>query len=403
MRVKNIIIRITFGLVVLFILSFPGWAETESNKHQCKWEPVNPNEITNILAMIADRTKKNHNKINTWQGKTETVTVSWEKDNEILREQFRNEKVIPDEIKKYQEFTREFAVDVNNGLLYDHHCPNDLFEVTDVKTEEEIQLKSGMAMDNGTYILTPDYHLNYYKFNFVYDKNKNKSITHTAVKYPRSEDEKGDLTCGSGNKMYPIYNPLENFKPSGDYPWEELEKYAAYIDRVGLTSTLAGYTMEVKVEKCDFGDVEKYRVTLPSVASGGPKVYISSAMVYSSNAGFNVVSSSFTVNNILIENQEWDYELINGVYLPVKITKNSFDRKNGDLNKKSTSTFTEQKVNHPINEEVFTYKSLGLQEGEIIEDKIDNKVYIYKNKGELIELEKESFFADDPNKPEQKE
>jgi len=127
---------------------------------------------------------------------------------------------------------------------------------------------------------------------------------------------------------------------------------------------------------------------LPAVSSGGPKVYISYNLVCSSGAGFNVVSFSITdEKGRVIENKIWDYDLINGVYLPVQKIEQNFDYLSGKLNKQSTITFMEQKANNPINSDVFTYKNFDLKDGDKFIDKTLNKEFTYQ-KGNLIAIEK---------------
>ena len=59
----------------------------------------------------------------------------------------------------------------------------------------------------------------------------------------------------------------------------------------------------------------------------------------------------------------------------------------GVLTMKEIITFKNHLVNDPIPEETFTYKNLGLKDGDKFIDKIKNKEYKYKA-GKLVEVEK---------------
>ena len=56
---------------------------------------------------------------------------------------------------------------------------------------------------------------------------------------------------------------------------------------------------------------------------------------------------------------------------------------NGEMSYERECLFNNIKINHVIPEETFTYKNLGLKDGDKFVDKIQNKEYIYQDE-ELI-------------------
>lgn len=375
--------KIACGLGVLFVLSFCNSSWAADNSQQCQWVPVDQNSFAEILTMIGERVRENHEKIKTWQGKVEIVTDNV--DEGAIAERMYSERLrddggpIPNKIKEHQEFTREFALDVDKGLLYESYYPDGQNTIIDVEMGRQLQLKEGMHLGSRKFILAPGYHLDCMD-------NKNPEgvvVGRTVIKQARPE---GELTCGSG--LPPVYDPRVSMRVFGHPLWETFAKYLAYIDKYGVSSTFQGYTMKLTVEECDIGDVNKYKITLPGVMSGGTEVYMSSALVCSSEAGFNVVSYLETADyDRVLESKTWSYGLIDGVYIPVQTTKVRFDYQTGNLDTESACTFIDQKVNHPISENVFTYENLGLQDGDIFEDRVADKQYIFRN-DELVEVEK---------------
>lgn len=369
--------KISCAFIIIVMLSFCNWTVAADNNQGCQWVPVDQNSFPKILTMIGNRVKENYNNIKTWQGKVKIVSdgVNEGGRGEKFFEEILADRPIPNKIKEHYELTREFALDVNKGLLYESVYPDAQQQIIDAETGRELQLKERVSLGRGKFILTPDYHID-----CMYNKNRDGVIvSRTVIKQARPQ---GEPTCRS--RLPAVYDPRESLRVFGNPLWETFAKYLAYIDKHGQSSTLAGYTMKVEVEECNVGDVKKYKIVLPGVMSGGPKVYISSTLVCSSEAGFNVVSYLTTANyDRVIKNKTWRYGLIDGVYLPIQTNKLSFDYQTGNLDRQSTSTFIDQKANHPINDEVFTYKNLGLKNGDKFIDKILDREYTYQD-GEFI-------------------
>ena len=80
--------------------------------------------------------------------------------------------------------------------------------------------------------------------------------------------------------------------------------------------------------------------------------------------------------------------MVNGVYVPSRTTEQNFERKNGELSYEAKYTFKNAKTNHPISQETFTYKNLGLKNGDKFIDKILDKEYTYQD-GDLISASEE--------------
>jgi hypothetical protein len=107
-------------------------------------------------------------------------------------------------------------------------------------------------------------------------------------------------------------------------------------------------------------------------------------MIFSGEKGFNITSLENTRSDgKLFQKMTWDYDLVDGVYLPNKTTKQDFTGENANLKYKRECSFRDLKINHSIPPETFTYKNLGLQKGDKFIDEILNKEYTYED-GELI-------------------
>lgn len=372
------------GLVVLFTLSFFNWTGAADNNQQCQWVPVDQNSFAEILTMIDSRVEENYDRIKTWQGKVKIVTdsVNEGEGRKRLYEQILVDKPLPNKIIDHGELTKEFALDANKGLLYDNYYSDGQNYIIDAETGRNLQLKELVQIGSGKNILTPDYHLDCME----HKDRDGVIVSQTVIKQARP---KGKLTCQS--HLPPVFDPRETMRIFGDITGQSFDplggtfaKYLAFFDKEGGHSIDGDPT--ITVEECNVGDVKKYRIILLSLAkdSTGATVHCFDNLVCSSKAGFNVVSYTTTdSNDRVIENKTWRYALVNGVYLPLQTIHVRFDYQTGNLETQSTSTFIDQRVNHPISQEVFTYKNLGLKNGDKFIDKILGEEYIYQD-GEII-------------------
>lgn len=376
------------GLVILFILSLFSWAGAADDNKQCQWVAVDLNSFAKILNMIDVRVRDNYERINTWQGKVKVVTdgIYEGESRKRFYERILVDRPVPNKVKDHREFTKEFALNANKGLLYDNYYMDGQNYSVDVETGRNLQLKELVQMGgSGKNILTTDYLID-----CLDNQNRNGTIvSRTVIKQARP---KGELTCQS--QLSPVFDPRETMRIFGDITGESFDplggtfaKYLAFFDKEGGHS-VNGYPT-ITVEECNVGDVKKYRIALVVLSkdSTGATVHFFSNLVCSSEAGFNVVSYTTTDSNgRMLENKTWDYGLINGVFLPVQKVEQKFDYHTGNIIDQSTVTFIDQKANNSISDKVFTYKNLGLQNGDKFVDKIAGKEYTYKD-GELVETD----------------
>jgi len=380
--------KLSWALIILFMSSILTSLGMADNNQQCKWVAVDQNRFAEILTMINSRIEENYDRIKTWQGKVNMVfdNVNVGEGAKRLYEQILVDKPLPNEIIDHVELNREFAVDVNKGLLYESVYPNAQQHIIDAQTGRNLQLKELVQIGSGKNILTPNYRLSCMDI-----KNRDGVIVrHDVIKQVRPQ---GKVTCQG--HLRPVFDPRETIRIFGDITGESFAplggafaKYLAFWDKEGGHS-IDGYPT-ITVEECNVGDVKKYKIVLLSLSkdSTGATVYVASTLVCSSEAGFNVVSFLTTYNNgKMLENKTWDYGLIDGVYLPIRQIKQGFDYQTGNLTYQNTISFIGQKVNNPISDEVFTYKNLGLKDGDKFIDKILDKEYTYQDE-KLIVVEK---------------
>jgi len=379
--------KLSLTSIVLFMLSIftsPGMAD---DNQQCKWVAVDQNSFAEILAMINSRVEENYNRIKTWQGKIKIVadSINEGEGRKEKYEQILVDKPLPNKIIDHVELTKEFAMDADKGLLYESIYPDAQQNIIDAQTGRSLHLREFVQIGSGKNILTPNYQLDCRDI-----KNRDGAIVRrNVIKQVRSQDK---MTCQK--HLRPIFDPRETMRIFGDITGKSsaplggsFTKYLAIYNEG--EKSFDGYPT-IRIEECNVGDIKKYRIALIGLSRDdtGPIVHSYSNLVCSSEAGFNVVSYSTTdTKGRIVDNKAWDYDLINGVYIPIKKFEQDYDYPSGKIKTQSIDTFIDQKVNTPINSEVFTYRNLGLKDGDRFSDRILNKEYTYQ-KGNLIEIDK---------------
>jgi len=107
--------------------------------------------------------------------------------------------------------------------------------------------------------------------------------------------------------------------------------------------------------------------------------------VYSSEAGFNVVSDRRIQRERLITTKQTDFRLEKGIFLPVRIESKDYQTPKAKdaadvLFWRRISTLKQTKVNEPIDPAVFEISSLGLRRGDRMADWIEHRVQVFDGK-----------------------
>ena len=362
---KGIMLKTMWIYAIVFLTSYiTVGAETGD------FNSVNSNRFPEILNMISTRVRNNYEGIKTWEGQVnvkKNYIYEGARAEKVFKEDTENKGEIPRIIKEQRETIIEFSLDAERGFLYENYYPIKPLEYTDIETGRELGAKG--ILSSGRAILTPEYQVDC----TGYMRRDNVIIKRRAVKQARP---KNCLKCDSN--MHPIYDPRTSFnKGFKDQIWELFHDLLEIIEKDGKYSI---DQHELKVEEFSTGDITEYRVTMPSrVGSRENYQYAYSTMIFNSDKGYNITSYKYTVDNIVVRNNTWDYELIDGIYVPIKTNQKDFNWPDGVLRYESIVTFKNQNINIPIAIDTFTFKNLGLKNGDEYIDNIDKKTYKYQD------------------------
>jgi len=334
-----------------------------------EFQPVDSNRIPEILNMISTTMRTNYNRIKTWRGE---VHLSIDRIHrgataqEIFKKNTQGKGKIPGIVLKHVEPTIEFSLNAEKDLLFVNHNSEKPPQYIDFQTGRDLGAK--WMPDHSRAIVTPEYYLR----SRPNTTREGVVLSRKAVKANR---EKRRPTPS-------IYEPRDSFGARRSI-WQTFHRVLQHISEHGELN-VDGYRLKVEEQKD--GDITRYLVQQPVKIQ--QETYFFLKMVFCSENGLNVVSYEVTDQNGKVSRRlTWEYELVSGVYLPKKTTEERFEPANGELSYREESTFRTLQINEVIPPVTFTYKNLGMKNGDKFIDKIGGKEYKYQDE-QLIEVEK---------------
>jgi len=358
-------------VVLLTLLNFA--AESLGNNTKKDFQPVSSDQMSDILTMISNVTQSNYDKIKIWQGKVD-ATIGIISEGTEAERVFKNKTdgvgQVPKKLITFNESTVEFAVNFEKGLFFDKKFFRSPLRYIDADSGRVLGTES--IVGSTTTIVTPEY-----RITNVPLVSKHVIITHQAVKEKRAFEE--SRSTFRKNIYDPRIEAIDGGALRGSFLFliNYIEKHGEFrIDGQSL-----------RIEKHVAGTATEYRLEIPSPQLN-PGEFVYTTMIFNSDKGFNItLSETRTADGKLYNKLIWEYEVINGVYLPTRTMSQTFKGEKAELDNTRECIYTNLKLNQAIPEETFTYKNLGLKNGDKFIDKILGKECSYQN-GDLIPIAK---------------
>jgi hypothetical protein len=334
---------------------------------------VPPDKIPETLNTISTLVHQNFLQIDSWQGEIQVsryVVYKGEKAKDIFQ---RNTDALgepPNKIAKLALSTTTFDSDLAKGLLYAKVSSKNPSRYIDPADGRDLGTKSIPWYRIS--ILTPEHHL---------ESTPNRMRDGHVVQR-RAVKKKVDKDCPSCAPPC-VFDPRDLFDARSPV-WL---KYPRILKRIREQGQYLVDGHAVKVEERTLPDDVQYRVHQPSrISLEGGNIWL--IKTFSSDAGYNMISWELTrVNGEPMHRRTLEYQSVQGIYVPSKAIYESFDPEDGSLQSREIQIYKNVRLNRAIPAETFTYKNLGLEDGDDFEDRILDKKYIYKQ-GELVEVPK---------------
>ncbi len=332
-------------------------------------------EYITFLNKAASLIKANYEKIDTWQGE-----FNIKEENYYYGEQCQSFDINSNDpaahskaIERSITLSQEFAIDVKNNKLYcSKSMPKYKFKALDLNKDILLdRLYSPI-----TSIVTSDEYLSFMpnlSYGYGGKKVNEKRVGKKAFRWP--------LERAKNEQWGDVRDPRKYFSEGNKMIWEELESLSNYLANPP-------------------SDIPEGKDPKISIMREGTKIYIKALfyrsetckgcdpnidivninMILDSSARYNLIHREvLSRKNEVLQTMDIVYENTDGVFVPKTIDYITF--RSSDLKKSFNSkiSFVKSILNVPINKEMFTYKKLGLKNGEIFVDKIARKEYKYED------------------------
>jgi hypothetical protein len=327
-------------------------------------------EMPLILGLIASDIRQNYERIKTWSGEIDE-NITWLDTGagaeKIFKKATNAKGETPESILQKAEDKIVFAVDANKNLVYvdkfrtKNQYLNPITGI-DIGRRSSTQIKS-------TTIATPDYIIEASPYS--YEKGTGRIRENRAVKkLPKLKSQSG-LYEGK-------YDPRKAFFSSADFTWDDLGSLIKRIDDFGKIE-FDGYRF--KMEEYKKGDNIEYKIISPSVVNderSKPEHYVILTMIFSNKCGLNMTYwEAATGSGQVLQKYTWEYEFVNGVYLPKKLIVKFYGPK-GEVTNEYDYTYKNNKVNQEISPGTFECTNLNLKDGDVLVDEISKEEYRYE-------------------------
>jgi len=364
---KNLITKISVCAALIFPACCFATAQDEV------FQVVEAERIPDILRSISKQTKENFEQIHTWQGELVRSMYFVNKGNRA-KETFETltdaNGLCPNEVVEITENRIIFKCDLNKGLFYVKRSREAPSRYIDPAINKDLGTKS--LPSSSSEIIT-----NEYRYKAQPNAYRNEEVVqHRAVK------TKIDGPIYQGRQ--PNYLPGYIFDIDSQV-WERYPEYAKILEEKGeyVFSELA-----MKAEQRTLSGDLQYRIHEPfEINAFNIRGWLINT--FSEKSGYNIIDSErITADGKLMWRKSTEYQKVNGVYVPIRDTEDTYYyRSDFSLKIHNEDVFKNIFINDAISEETFTYRNLGLKNGDEFIDKILDKEYIYQDE-QLTAVEK---------------
>jgi len=347
-----------------------------------------PNELmeesayAQFLDTAAGWTKANYESIVNWQGELRV-----QEDNYYYGEKCRELPIAEGDLGNDSDFIRRratgfetFVIDIHNNKLYTEFVPTVKYRALDLNQEIVVDERYSRVKS----VVTSDKYLSFeplYMHAFEKLKNGNKITEHCAAAFQIPVEK------ARREQWSTVRDPRKYFFQGDKAVWEILY-WLHNVVTGNMNSTLASYhNLSIEKEKTSNGT----KFHIHNRIEPNEKDPIEVITTLDSSVGYNLISRRvLDGSGTTLQTLDLTYEPIKGIYLPKTVNFVSFTPSEQKIFD-SRITFTKSILNlkkDSIPEETFTYKNLGLTNGDKFIDTINDKEYTYQE-GELVPLDGE--------------
>ena len=346
------------------------------------WKETSSDEKWRITALLIDHMQTNYAKIQTWKG-TYRVRAIEEQSAAFLR-QALGEKVATralNNVELEHTFRLDFAIDLPGRRIY-RAKQTDLSYWRDQKTDEQFSIPNTGPADERSFVAGEEYvHFDptarWPEFSYLVN-NPDAQHKRAAFREPAENGLRkhyGDMLDPRVFYGYGQDNPL----------WETLS--FCLDSRNGKFGAGDRQKAEqlVHVFEADGQTSKLYRFDLDTVKSQPSDPELHNSWVFDGTVGFHPTGMRMLDGkDQKVQETQWRWKSVEGIYIPEVVLEHFFAFR-GQVMRWRESELVDCRVNVPLDADQFTLRGLGLEEGDLVIDKIDRAVEILRD-GQIVRL-----------------
>jgi len=331
---------------------------------EIQFQSLAKEQVPEVLNFLSTAIKSNYEKITTWKGEADFLSeqiIDGDEAGNIFRKKTDGKGAVPQSILRLKTANIQFIIDVANDSIYEHIFREDPIRYFNNESGNDLGTKS--RLHEAVSIVTPQEFIH-----CVPRQLKGNTITSYRAIKQTSRQKETIARKGIFDPRLLIYmgNPVWNYLDS----WRRRFQESNGEVKVGNYSPI--------FEEGRSGDNIVYHLLLPARTAEDNYTFLN--MYFSSEAGYNMTKLQVLGPDYKVyANMNCEYYVLNGIYIPKRIETQDFNLDNGTVRYKEQYILINQQLNQSLDKNTFTYKNLGLKNGDKFIDKIENREYIYQD------------------------
>lgn len=322
-----------------------------------------------VLRMLAAQSKQTWDHFGTWRGEFEVQDVEWyggEAARRFLKLAAAGLSTAPAEFTRTVQGRVEFAVDFSEDRLWSRFETRRI-DFRDSWTNADFKVRQNPFQQ--TSIVTPEHFLRF-----------EPNVPHGGGRMAFR-----DLRAKADNQQWGAIVDPRTLLGYGRPTWENLQSIAQALEQTGKIE-VDGFRLLIIREET--GEDETYEIHFPGRLAPGR--FLIQEMTFSKKAGYNLTLLRMHDNDGRPHQQlTWEYVEQDGVHLPSRVEYKSADSEGRHWVFTRTLRLTNSTINEPIPAETWTYRSLGLKDGDRYRDQLEGVTYLVA--GDLLQREDQNL------------
>jgi RNA polymerase sigma factor (sigma-70 family) len=346
------------------------------------WAPVPPERWVDVLEMLAARSRANYENIRTWQG---TYRIAFP---QYLNANIAGSMGAPliqgriEPLIQESEFTVKFAADLPGGRFFQDKT-SQAMRFRRIGKDEPVTIRNvgpheGRMFTDGTTLVEFD--------------PKERATTAFLPDHPDAQNKRivrRWTAEESRGRTSPLdSDPRQFFGSPWDFLWRTPQIYADALRGRQGEDQLKEAARRLVLHQAEGPGGSWYWMETRLDGPAASKNDLFHTIIWSPEAGYQPVLVLMAwgrpegqLNALL----EWQWQRRDGVYIPSKFHRATYQDQAGTLSFGQTATLVDCVLNQPLDPHQFDYDGLGIQDGDVIVDHVARTVSAWRN-GRAVKL-----------------